>query len=76
MKEFVVFSQTTLRRTRDSGSYLDSFRELYYKAINRQGKTFHRSPGLLRIYRSLKKEVYKIYKKKISVEHFGFEIDY
>ena len=49
MKEFVVFSQTTLRRTRDSGSYLDSFRELYYKAINRQGKTFHRSPGLLRI---------------------------
>lgn len=40
MKEFVVFSQATLRRTRDSGSYLDSFREFYNKAINRQGETF------------------------------------
>ena len=40
MKEFVVFSQAALRSTRDSGSYLDSFGEFYYKAITRQGETF------------------------------------
>ena len=47
MKEFIVFSQATLRSTRDSGSYLDSFREFNYIAINRQGETFYTSSGLL-----------------------------
>ena len=58
MKEFVVFSQTTLGRTSDSGSYLDSFREFYNKAINRQRK------------RPL---VDLIDMEMISVEHFGFQ---
>ena len=40
MKEFFVFSQATLRSTRDGRSNLDSFREFYNKAINRQGETF------------------------------------
>ena len=58
MKEFVVFSQTTLRRTSDSGSYLDSSREFYNKAITRQRK------------RPL---VDLIDMEMISVERFGFQ---
>jgi len=55
VKEFVVFSQ---RRTSDSGSYVDSFREFYYKAINCQRK---------------KPLVDLIDIETISVEHFGFQ---
>ena len=76
MKEFFLFSQATLRGTRDSGSYLDSFREFYNKAIHRQGETFYRSSGLLRIYRSLKDAGSVKDIQKISVEHFGFHISF